>query len=84
MAEPAFRLAEAPIDVAALREGLRADACGAFASFEGWVRDHNEGRAVRGLEYSSYRALAEREGEAILREAPRGESRRIEMFYIGG
>jgi molybdopterin synthase catalytic subunit len=69
VAEPAFRLADAPIDVAALRERLRADACGAFASFEGWVRDHNEGCAVRGLEYSSYHVLAEREGEAILREA---------------
>ena len=64
-----FRLAESPIDVAALRGQLRADACGAFASFEGWVRDHNEGRSVRGLEYTSYHALAEREGEAILRDA---------------
>lgn len=64
-----FLLLDAPIDVAALRAGLLSDTAGAFASFEGWVRDHNDGRPVRGLAYSSYRALAESEGTRIVTEA---------------
>ena len=72
MAEVArFALADAPVDVAALQAALRDDRAGACASFEGWVRDHNDGRAVEGLRYEAYAELAEREGQAILDEALR-------------
>lgn len=64
-----FWLADAPLDLAPLRRRLEDDRAGAFASFEGWVRDHNDGRPVRGLRYESYVALAEREGEQVLVEA---------------
>ena len=64
-----FSLADTPFDVAALRGGLLDARVGAYASFEGWVRDHNAGRAVDGLRYEAYAAMAEREGEAILDEA---------------
>jgi molybdopterin synthase catalytic subunit len=64
-----FQLADAALDVNALRSGLLDAHSGAYASFEGWVRDHNEGRAVLGLTYSAYRALAESEGTRILAEA---------------
>ncbi|MFC4727040.1 molybdenum cofactor biosynthesis protein MoaE [Coralloluteibacterium thermophilus] len=64
-----FALASVPFDIAPLRAALLHDAAGAYASFEGWVRDHNEGRAVRGLYYEAYAALAEREGAAIVAEA---------------
>lgn len=64
-----FAIADDAFDIAPLRAALlRADA-GAYASFEGWVRNHNEGRAATGLRYESYRALAEAEGERILDEA---------------
>lgn len=64
-----FAIADDAFDIAPLRAGLlRADA-GAYASFEGWVRNHNDGRAATGLRYESYRALAEAEGERILVEA---------------
>ena len=66
-----FALADAPVDVAALQAALRDDRAGACASFEGWVRDHNDGRAVEGLRYEAYAELAEREGQAILDEALR-------------
>jgi sulfur-carrier protein adenylyltransferase/sulfurtransferase len=65
----AFSFSTAPIDTAGVREALADPACGGYATFEGWVRDHNEGRAVRRLEYEAYAALAEREGERILAEA---------------
>jgi molybdopterin synthase catalytic subunit len=52
-----------------LRETLADPACGGYASFEGWVRDHNEGRRVLRLEYETYEPLALREGERIVAEA---------------
>jgi len=64
-----FRLSDAPIDAAAERGALGHAAAGACVDFEGWVRDHNAGRAVRRLDYQAYAALAEDEGEAILAEA---------------
>jgi molybdopterin synthase catalytic subunit len=64
-----FALSEQPIDVAAQRGALDHAAAGAYASFEGWVRNHNDGRAVHRLDYQAYAALAENEGETILAEA---------------
>lgn len=64
-----FRLVDTDIDAAALRAELGDDAAGAYVAFEGIVRNHNDGRAVLRLEYEAYPALAQREGDAIAREA---------------
>ncbi|KAF1707188.1 molybdenum cofactor biosynthesis protein MoaE [Pseudoxanthomonas sacheonensis] len=64
-----FHLSEVPIAIASPRDQLSHPTAGAFASFEGWVRDHNDGRAVEGLRYEAYLALAEKEGERVLQEA---------------
>lgn len=64
-----FILSDAIFDIASLRSQLMRDSAGAYASFEGWVRDHQDGRAVSGLRYEAYVALAEAEGERILEEA---------------
>lgn len=64
-----FRIAAQPIDPAEIRAAVRDPSCGGFVLFEGWVRDHNEGRAVERLEYEVYVPLALKEGEAILAEA---------------
>ncbi len=66
-----FRLTTAPIEIPALRSALADPTCGGFASFEGWVRDHNEGAQVLRLEYEAYEALAVREGGRIIAEAVR-------------
>lgn len=66
---PSFAIATAAFDIAPLRAALLHDRAGAFASFEGWIRDHNDGRAVHGLRYEAYRALAEAEGARIVAEA---------------
>ena len=47
-----------------LADTERAD-CGALAVFAGTVRNHHEGRAVTGLEYTSHVPLAERIIEEI-------------------
>ena len=64
-----FRLADTAFDIVALRAALLDRHAGGYASFEGWVRDHNDGREVSGLRYEAYPALAEREGERIIAEA---------------
>lgn len=64
-----FSFSHVPIDVAPLREVLRHPSCGGFASFEGWVRDHNEGREVTRLEYEAFEAMGVTEGERIIAEA---------------
>lgn len=64
-----FALADAPFEIAPLRARLLRAGAGAYASFEGWVRDHNEGRRASGLRYEAYAALAEAEGARIIEEA---------------
>ncbi|MDX1482728.1 MAG: molybdenum cofactor biosynthesis protein MoaE [Woeseiaceae bacterium] len=58
-----------PIRVDALRRELIDPAAGAYAGFEGWIRNVNEGRSVLRLEYEAYVPLALSEGERVLAEA---------------
>jgi molybdopterin synthase catalytic subunit len=64
-----FRFSHTALEPGRLRAALADPACGGYAAFEGWVRDHNEGAPVRRLEYEAFEALAVREGERILAEA---------------
>jgi molybdopterin synthase catalytic subunit len=64
-----FTFSRTPLDVGALRAPLADPACGGYATFEGWVRDHNEGQRVRHLEYEAYEELAVREAGRIVAEA---------------
>ena len=66
---PEFRLSETPFDTATLRSALLDDRVGGYASFEGWVRNHNEGRDVGGLRYEAHQTLALAEGRRVLEEA---------------
>lgn len=69
MSEKRFWLLESAIDVAAARRALDHAAAGACASFEGWVRNHNEGRPVLRLDYQAYAPLAADEGGKVVDEA---------------
>ena len=62
-------LVRAPIDVARLVRDVADVATGATTLFLGTVREQNEGRAVEGIEYRAYEAMAARELDAIAREA---------------
>ena len=64
-----FSLAETPFDTATLRAELLDARVGAYASFEGWVRNHNAERNVEALRYEAYAAMADAEGERILDDA---------------
>jgi molybdopterin synthase catalytic subunit len=64
-----FRIAPDPLEPELLKNMLSDSQAGACVTFEGWVRDHNEGRPVQSLEYEAFAALAEKEGARILAEA---------------
>jgi molybdopterin synthase catalytic subunit len=64
-----FRFTDQAIDTRAARRELLDPAAGGYASFEGWVRNLNEGQEVTRLEYEAFRELALKEGERILAEA---------------
>jgi sulfur-carrier protein adenylyltransferase/sulfurtransferase len=66
---PAFSFTSERINESELRKQLQDPAAGGYASFEGWVRNHNEGLPVRHLEYEAFEPLAIKEGERIVAEA---------------
>src|SRR5262249_26919644 len=58
-----------PILRDSLAASLSEQRAGALATFEGWVRNHNEGREVVLLEYEAFEPLSRKEAERILQEA---------------
>lgn len=72
-----FSISTSPLDPRALKEELHDPGAGACVTFEGWVRDHNDGRRVTRLEYEAYPEVAIKEGDVILKSA-------IEKFDLCG
>ena len=64
-----FAITHSAIDLARLRSAVTDPASGACVVFEGWVRNHHEGRAVLRLEYEVYEPVAVNEGARIIAEA---------------
>ena len=64
-----FQIHEKKIDVNQLRQTLLNQKAGAFTSFEGWVRNHNDGFQVASLEYEVYTNMALKEGMKIINQA---------------
>ncbi|MBI4622547.1 MAG: molybdenum cofactor biosynthesis protein MoaE [Verrucomicrobia bacterium] len=64
-----FKISPEPIAPAALQRTLADARAGACVTFEGWVRNRNEGQPVLSLEYEAYAPLAEKEGGRIVAEA---------------
>ena len=65
----AFSFSSTALEPQLYRESLADRSAGGYTSFEGWVRDHNEGRTVERLEYEAFESLAVKEGERIVAEA---------------
>ena len=64
-----FSLLDVAIDESRLRNMLDNDSCGAFVSFEGRVRNHNNATSVDRLTYYGYEALAINQGRQIIAAA---------------
>jgi molybdopterin synthase catalytic subunit len=64
-----FALSEQTLVPAQLSALLRDESCGALVTFEGWVRNFNEGKHVVRLDYEAYPELVATESQKILLEA---------------
>ncbi|WP_367106218.1 molybdenum cofactor biosynthesis protein MoaE [uncultured Psychrobacter sp.] len=64
-----FALLDVAIDEDRLKAMLDDDGCGAFVSFEGRVRNHNNDSQVDSLTYYGYEDLAINQGRLIIEEA---------------
>jgi len=64
-----FQLKTTPLEQINLREGFTSPSAGAFNVFEGWVRDHNDGRKVSKLEYEAVESLCIKEAFKIFQDA---------------
>ncbi|MEQ1935346.1 MAG: molybdenum cofactor biosynthesis protein MoaE, partial [Fimbriimonadaceae bacterium] len=60
-----FRITDQPIRPLAMEH----EGAGGFVTFEGKVRNRNDGQEVQRLEYEAYAPMAEAEGQRILEEA---------------
>ena len=64
-----FAISDLPLNPEKLKRELYNAHAGCCVIFEGWVRDHNDGRSVDFLEYEAYEALCKNEAHAILQGA---------------
>lgn len=73
------------IDVAGVLDGVAAPEDGAVVLFLGVVRDHNDGRPVRGVRYEAYEAMASRVLAEIAAEAAAtlGTDRLVVVHRVG-
>ena len=62
-------IVERPIDPTGLIAEVSSPECGAVALFIGIVRNESDGRAVEGIDYTAYVAMAEAELTRIVTEA---------------
>ena len=69
MGVPAVAVTADPLDIEPLIALVGAAGDGAVVTFAGLVRDHNQGRQVRFLEYQAYEPLAVRALQRIVDEA---------------
>ena len=69
MAVPQVAVTAERLDLEPLIALVGADGDGAVVTFAGLVRDHNQGRQVRFLEYEAYEPLAVRALQRIVDEA---------------
>ena len=74
-----FEITNEEINPRACRESMTHEEAGGFVAFEGWVRNHNDGRSVDALEYEIYHTLAISEGKRIIAEAM--EKYEIKLAY---
>lgn len=64
-----IQLTSTAINISEALAAVRHPSCGAVASFEGNIRQENEGRKVIGLEYEVYEKLFKAVVEKIIAEA---------------
>jgi molybdopterin synthase catalytic subunit len=66
--EPYSAVVDHVIDIADVMARVAGPGVGAISLFIGTVREHNDGRAVTGIDYEAYQPMAERELRAVAQE----------------
>lgn len=69
MFENKFEISQSSVEAKDFRELWNNPRVGGVVTFEGRVRNHNENKAVKSLEYEAYPILALKEGNKIIQEA---------------
>ena len=64
-----FLLSPTPLQKLILKNKLTSPKSGAVATFEGLVRNHNDGKKVIALEYEAFDKLALNEADKVFKEA---------------
>ena len=70
-----------PISLETLCHEIAAPEYGGLATFLGLVRNHHEGRRVRGIEYSAYEEMAEKVSDSVVTEATTRWPVRIALLH---
>ena len=82
---PDVAIVRDPIDPAVVLSAVGDPSDGAVLLFLGTVRDHADGRAVRGMRYETYEAMAAEVLDAIVREAAEClDTRRVAVVHRVG
>ena len=80
-----FKISDTPINIELFKEESLDPRAGGFVSFEGWVRNRNEGRDVTHLEYQAYDSLAIKEGDRVIAEAlPAAKVQKVQELQRDG
>lgn len=69
------RMTDQPLDMDSLLRETDNETCGALVVFAGVVRNHHQGKGVRGMRYSAYGPMAEK----VLRDL---EAETLETFPV--
>ncbi|OUU79711.1 MAG: hypothetical protein CBC38_04355 [Gammaproteobacteria bacterium TMED78] len=64
-----FKIVKSKINIVSLSKSMQLNSAGAYVSFEGWIRDHNDDKKVKALHYESEESIANNEGLRIIQEA---------------
>ncbi len=75
------RLLDAPLEVVELLKDIAAPGHGATVLFVGTVRNQHDGRAVRGIDYTAYRPMAEERLRLIERELAAAHGARVRIAH---
>lgn len=70
-------IVETPLDPVAIEQAARRTDCGAFVSFIGVVRNHDDGEGVQGIDYSAHP-----QAEEILKDLVEDFARREGVHHI--
>lgn len=75
---------DSPLDTSSIADTVRSDASGALVTFEGIVRNHDDGRSVTGIEYIAHPSASDVVDEVAEDVAARHPECRVAVVHRVG